>query len=120
MTQNLLAHKQIFFSQMSAKQNAQKAYQEVLKKEGLTEEAVNDLFTKPKRRLSSRSYSVNSDISCSGSFVKSSPKHSAVYTPVLIKSKSLIGSETMSLVGEMADLEECYDSAADDKFTFIS
>ena len=98
---------------MSAKQNAQKAYQEVLKKEGLTEEAVNDIFIKQKRRLSTRS-SVNSD---SGSFLKSSPKHSA-YTPVSIgfKSKSGLASETMSLVGEMADLEEY----GNEKLSFIS
>ena len=50
--------------QKSAKQNAQKAYQEVLKKQGLNEEILTEVFT-PKEvrasRTSLRSPSVNSD-----------------------------------------------------------
>ena len=50
--------------QKSAKQNAQKAYQEVLKKQGLNEEILTEVFT-PKdvraSRTSLRSPSVNSE-----------------------------------------------------------
>ena len=108
-----------YIFQLSAKQNAQKAYKEVLKKEGLTEEAINQVFTKEKRRLSTRS-SVNSELSTSIQLPthKGSPKHSNFNSLSLgLKTRSALASETMSHVGELADLEDCFEA---NKYSLIS
>ena len=91
-------------SRMNAKQNAEKKYNEVLKKEGLTEDDITKSFeVKKERRLSKSSLSDYSWVSkpCPISSIKSA-------------AKANLGSNTVS---QIVDAEEsCQSLPSEDEF----